>query len=253
MPSQPPREGACDCLPRPGDAPDSVAIFPGDIPAEPSKMTASASHPDLLGGWEAWAEAPAPAPASEGTSPALWRPVLRRAPARLWCLCVSGTRWDWDPTPPGLWAGAGGGACGRLCLLTATAARGPCSASWWRPVCVAPLPPEGAWPAQGRCPTLCRHLSFCMSGILSCWECSSSELLSRACDPCPLSGAICSPGSSPKPEVLTRVANLIHSSLDLHFFILKEIVILHVFSCGFFFFKLYKLFVYEQPSFVMTM
>uniref|UniRef100_A0A8C8WTT6 Cyclin G associated kinase n=1 Tax=Panthera leo TaxID=9689 RepID=A0A8C8WTT6_PANLE len=39
----------------------------GDIPAEPSKMTASASHPDLLGGWEAWAEAPAPAPASEGS------------------------------------------------------------------------------------------------------------------------------------------------------------------------------------------
>lgn len=38
----------------------------GDLPAEPSKMTASASHPDLLGGWEAWAEAPAPAPTGEG-------------------------------------------------------------------------------------------------------------------------------------------------------------------------------------------
>ncbi|XP_016051333.1 PREDICTED: cyclin-G-associated kinase isoform X3 [Miniopterus natalensis] len=38
----------------------------GDVPAEPSKMTASASHPDLLGGWDAWAEAPAPTPATEG-------------------------------------------------------------------------------------------------------------------------------------------------------------------------------------------
>ncbi|XP_065733373.1 cyclin-G-associated kinase [Phocoena phocoena] len=38
----------------------------GDLPAEPSKMIASTSHPDLLGGWDAWAEAPAPAPAAEG-------------------------------------------------------------------------------------------------------------------------------------------------------------------------------------------
>uniref|UniRef100_A0A8C0QBT0 Cyclin G associated kinase n=1 Tax=Canis lupus familiaris TaxID=9615 RepID=A0A8C0QBT0_CANLF len=38
----------------------------GDLPAEPGKMTASTSHPDLLGGWEAWAEAPAPAAAAEG-------------------------------------------------------------------------------------------------------------------------------------------------------------------------------------------
>uniref|UniRef100_A0A8B9YDL0 Cyclin-G-associated kinase n=1 Tax=Bos mutus grunniens TaxID=30521 RepID=A0A8B9YDL0_BOSMU len=39
----------------------------GDLPAEPSKMTASASHPDLLGAWDAWAEAPAPALAADGT------------------------------------------------------------------------------------------------------------------------------------------------------------------------------------------
>ncbi|XP_032488328.1 cyclin-G-associated kinase isoform X3 [Phocoena sinus] len=39
----------------------------GDLPAEPSKMIASTSHPDLLGGWDAWAEAPAPAPAAEGS------------------------------------------------------------------------------------------------------------------------------------------------------------------------------------------
>ncbi|XP_045690127.1 cyclin-G-associated kinase isoform X3 [Phyllostomus hastatus] len=36
----------------------------GDVPAEPSRVTASASHPDLLGGWAAWADAPAPAPAA---------------------------------------------------------------------------------------------------------------------------------------------------------------------------------------------
>ncbi|XP_049742474.1 cyclin-G-associated kinase isoform X1 [Elephas maximus indicus] len=42
----------------------------GDLPAEPSRMTASSSHPDLLGGWDTWAEAaasvPAPKPAAEG-------------------------------------------------------------------------------------------------------------------------------------------------------------------------------------------
>lgn len=40
--------------------------LPGGAPEEPSKMTASASHPDLLGGWDTWAEAPAPTPAAEG-------------------------------------------------------------------------------------------------------------------------------------------------------------------------------------------
>ncbi|XP_034861406.1 cyclin-G-associated kinase isoform X1 [Mirounga leonina] len=49
-----------------GDTPDSSAVLPGDLPAEPGKMTASNSHPDLLGGWEAWAEVPAPVPAAEG-------------------------------------------------------------------------------------------------------------------------------------------------------------------------------------------
>ncbi|XP_036182139.1 cyclin-G-associated kinase isoform X2 [Myotis myotis] len=38
----------------------------GDVPAEPSRMSTSASHPDLLGGWDSWAEAPAPAPATDG-------------------------------------------------------------------------------------------------------------------------------------------------------------------------------------------
>ncbi|XP_076793862.1 cyclin-G-associated kinase isoform X5 [Arvicanthis niloticus] len=43
----------------------------GDLPAEPSKVIASSSHPDLLGGWDTWAETAAPGPASipvpEGT------------------------------------------------------------------------------------------------------------------------------------------------------------------------------------------
>uniref|UniRef100_A0A2I3TPA9 Cyclin G associated kinase n=1 Tax=Pan troglodytes TaxID=9598 RepID=A0A2I3TPA9_PANTR len=42
----------------------------GDLPGEPSKMTASSSNPDLLGGWAAWTEtaasAVAPTPATEG-------------------------------------------------------------------------------------------------------------------------------------------------------------------------------------------
>lgn len=42
--------------------------LPGDVPAEPSRISTSASHPDLLGGWDSWAEAPAPAPATEGTA-----------------------------------------------------------------------------------------------------------------------------------------------------------------------------------------
>ncbi|XP_055240252.1 cyclin-G-associated kinase isoform X10 [Gorilla gorilla gorilla] len=49
----------------------------GDLPGEPSKMTASSSNPDLLGGWVAWTEsaasAVAPTPATEG-SPAGFPP-----------------------------------------------------------------------------------------------------------------------------------------------------------------------------------
>ncbi|KAM9237836.1 cyclin-G-associated kinase isoform 1-T1 [Dugong dugon] len=40
----------------------------GDLPAEPSRMTASSSHPDLLGGWDAWAKAAASAPAPKPTT-----------------------------------------------------------------------------------------------------------------------------------------------------------------------------------------
>ncbi|XP_063578697.1 cyclin-G-associated kinase isoform X10 [Pongo abelii] len=49
----------------------------GNLPGEPSKMTASSSNPDLLGGWAAWTEtaasAVAPTPATEG-SPAGFPP-----------------------------------------------------------------------------------------------------------------------------------------------------------------------------------
>nr|XP_048302973.1 cyclin-G-associated kinase isoform X3 [Myodes glareolus] len=43
----------------------------GDLSAEPNKVIASSSHPDLLGGWDTWAETAMPGPASmpapEGT------------------------------------------------------------------------------------------------------------------------------------------------------------------------------------------
>ncbi|XP_021571195.1 cyclin-G-associated kinase isoform X2 [Carlito syrichta] len=35
----------------------------GDLPVEPGKVTTSSSHPDLLGGWDAWAEPATPRPA----------------------------------------------------------------------------------------------------------------------------------------------------------------------------------------------
>ncbi|XP_077876917.1 cyclin-G-associated kinase isoform X8 [Ictidomys tridecemlineatus] len=56
----------------------------GGLPTEPSKVTASSSHPDLLGGWDTWAEAavPTPAPMSAAEGP-LFSP-------------------GGQPTPPGL-------------------------------------------------------------------------------------------------------------------------------------------------------
>lgn len=50
-----------------GDTLDGT-VFSGDLPTEPSRVTASTSHPDLLGGWDAWAEASAPTSATEGTA-----------------------------------------------------------------------------------------------------------------------------------------------------------------------------------------
>ncbi|XP_063086123.1 cyclin-G-associated kinase isoform X8 [Cavia porcellus] len=48
--------------------PSSATFLPlGNLPAEPSKVTASSSHQDLLGGWDAWAEAAVPELASEGS------------------------------------------------------------------------------------------------------------------------------------------------------------------------------------------
>lgn len=39
-------------------------LLPGDLSAEPNKVIASSSHPDLLGGWDTWAETAMPGPAS---------------------------------------------------------------------------------------------------------------------------------------------------------------------------------------------
>ena len=60
-------ESPCEavCPPCRGHS-ESAAVLPGDLPSEPSKMTASASHPDLLGAWDTWAEAPAPTLAADG-------------------------------------------------------------------------------------------------------------------------------------------------------------------------------------------
>ncbi|KAM4854644.1 cyclin-G-associated kinase isoform 1-T1 [Thomomys bottae] len=56
----------------PPPACSTAFLHVGDRPSEPSKVTASSSHPDLLGGWETWAEAtvprPSPTPAPEGRS-----------------------------------------------------------------------------------------------------------------------------------------------------------------------------------------
>lgn len=55
----------------------------GSLPAEPSKVTASSSHPDLLGGWDAWAEAavPTPAPMSAAEGKATWPGLQGTHPA----------------------------------------------------------------------------------------------------------------------------------------------------------------------------
>lgn len=45
-------------------SPDVLWLLPGDLPAEPNKVIASSSHPDLLGGWDTWAETALPGPAS---------------------------------------------------------------------------------------------------------------------------------------------------------------------------------------------
>ncbi|XP_047305982.1 cyclin-G-associated kinase isoform X36 [Homo sapiens] len=66
----------------------------GDLPGEPSKMTASSSNPDLLGGWAAWTEtaasAVAPTPATEGP---LFSPGGQPAP------CGSQASWTKSQNP----------------------------------------------------------------------------------------------------------------------------------------------------------
>ncbi|XP_063519527.1 cyclin-G-associated kinase isoform X15 [Pongo pygmaeus] len=66
----------------------------GNLPGEPSKMTASSSNPDLLGGWAAWTEtaasAVAPTPATEGP---LFSPGGQPAP------CGSQASWTKSQNP----------------------------------------------------------------------------------------------------------------------------------------------------------
>ncbi|KAL4842281.1 hypothetical protein H8958_004892 [Nasalis larvatus] len=124
----------------------------GDLPGEPSKMTASSSNPDLLGGWAAWTEtaasAVAPAPATEGP---LFSPGGQPAP------CGSQASWTKSQNPDpfadlgdlssGLQGSPAGFPPGGFIPKTATTAKG--SGSWQtsRP------PAQGAsWPPQAKPP-----------------------------------------------------------------------------------------------------
>ncbi|XP_054341893.1 cyclin-G-associated kinase isoform X13 [Pongo pygmaeus] len=73
--SIPPSFPSAHSAPPPSCSADFLHL--GNLPGEPSKMTASSSNPDLLGGWAAWTEtaasAVAPTPATEG-SPAGFPP-----------------------------------------------------------------------------------------------------------------------------------------------------------------------------------
>uniref|UniRef100_A0A2K6C4R3 Cyclin G associated kinase n=1 Tax=Macaca nemestrina TaxID=9545 RepID=A0A2K6C4R3_MACNE len=124
----------------------------GDLPGEPSKMTASSSNPDLLGGWAAWTEtaasAVAPTPATEGP---LFSPGGQLAP------CGPQASWTKSQNPDpfadlgdlssGLQGSPAGFPPGGFIPKTATTAKG--SGSWQtsRP------PAQGAsWPPQAKPP-----------------------------------------------------------------------------------------------------
>ncbi|XP_040822434.1 cyclin-G-associated kinase isoform X3 [Ochotona curzoniae] len=51
--------------PPPACSPDFLHL--GDLPTDPSRMTSSSSHPDLLGSWDTWTEAAVPGPAPTAT------------------------------------------------------------------------------------------------------------------------------------------------------------------------------------------
>uniref|UniRef100_A0A8C9QB17 J domain-containing protein n=1 Tax=Spermophilus dauricus TaxID=99837 RepID=A0A8C9QB17_SPEDA len=110
----------------------------GDLPAEPSKVTASSSHPDLLGGWDAWAEAavPTPAPMSAAEGKATWPGLQGTHPA-------SGTGRVPPALSPGPPAGFPPGG------FTPKSAPSPKGSSWQmnRP------PTQGtSWPPQAKPP-----------------------------------------------------------------------------------------------------
>ncbi|XP_047305988.1 cyclin-G-associated kinase isoform X41 [Homo sapiens] len=124
----------------------------GDLPGEPSKMTASSSNPDLLGGWAAWTEtaasAVAPTPATEGP---LFSPGGQPAP------CGSQASWTKSQNPDpfadlgdlssGLQGSPAGFPPGGFIPKTATTPKGSSSWQTSRP------PAQGAsWPPQAKPP-----------------------------------------------------------------------------------------------------
>ncbi|XP_046512108.1 cyclin-G-associated kinase isoform X1 [Equus quagga] len=132
--------------PPPACSPDFLHL--GDLPAEPGKMAASTSHPDLLGGWDAWAEAPAPTPATEGPllapggQPAPPGPSASRTKSQ--SLDPFADLGDLSPGLPGSTAGFAPGAFGPK------AAPPPKGGGSWQ---TSRPPAQGApWPPQARPP-----------------------------------------------------------------------------------------------------
>uniref|UniRef100_A0A2K5VFL1 Cyclin-G-associated kinase n=1 Tax=Macaca fascicularis TaxID=9541 RepID=A0A2K5VFL1_MACFA len=146
----PPSFPSAHSAPPPSSSADFLHL--GDLPGEPSKMTASSSNPDLLGGWAAWTEtaasAVAPTPATEGP---LFSPGGQLAP------CGPQASWTKSQNPDpfadlgdlssGLQGSPAGFPPGGFIPKTATTAKG--SGSWQtsRP------PAQGAsWPPQAKPP-----------------------------------------------------------------------------------------------------
>ncbi|XP_063475416.1 cyclin-G-associated kinase isoform X15 [Symphalangus syndactylus] len=144
----PPSFPSAHSAPPPSCSADFLQL--GDLPGEPSKMTASSSNPDLLGGWAAWTEtaasAVAPTPATEGP---LFSPGGQPAP------CGSQASWTKSQNPDpfadlgdlssGLQGSPAGFPPGGFIPKTATMPKG--SGSWQ----TSRSPAQGAsWPPQAK-------------------------------------------------------------------------------------------------------
>ncbi|PNJ23666.1 cyclin-G-associated kinase isoform X2 [Pongo pygmaeus] len=148
--SIPPSFPSAHSAPPPSCSADFLHL--GNLPGEPSKMTASSSNPDLLGGWAAWTEtaasAVAPTPATEGP---LFSPGGQPAP------CGSQASWTKSQNPDpfadlgdlssGLQGSPAGFPPGGFVPKTATTPKGSSSWQTSRP------PAQGAsWPPQAKPP-----------------------------------------------------------------------------------------------------